>query len=89
MPTIDFSRWRTRADEVLGFSDWVQALRAWVFLGSDIFAWEIAQCIGWEQEIQMAVLKPAQQTRSARILGISHSDIQRFPEGKHHAASLY
>eukprot|EP00435_Cladocopium_sp_Y103_P062537 s1579_g24.t1 len=45
MPTIDFSRWRNRADEVLGFSDWVQALRAWVSLGSDVFAWEISQCI--------------------------------------------
>jgi hypothetical protein len=29
---IDFSPWRTRAEEVLGFSDWVQALRAWVYL---------------------------------------------------------
>ena len=45
MPTVDFRNWKTRADEVLGFSDWVQALRAWVSLGSDIFAWEIAQCI--------------------------------------------
>ena len=44
MPVIDFSKWRTRADEVLGFSDYVQALRAWVSLGSDIFAWEISQC---------------------------------------------
>ena len=30
MPTVDFRNWKTRADEVLGFSDWVQALRAWV-----------------------------------------------------------
>ena len=30
MPTVDFRNWRTRADEVLGFSDWVQALRALV-----------------------------------------------------------
>ena len=81
MPTIDFSRWRTRADEVLGFSDWVQALRAWVFLGSDIFAWEIAQCIGWEQEIQMAVLKPAQQTRSARLLAFLTQTFKDFPRG--------
>ena len=70
LPTVDFRNWRTRADEVLGFSDWVQALRAWVSLGSDIFAWEIAQSIGWEQEIHMSVLKPAQQTRSARLLAI-------------------
>jgi hypothetical protein len=81
MPTIDFSRWRTRADEVLGFSDWVQALRAWVFLGSDIFAWEIAQCIGWEQEIHMSVLKPAQQTRSARLLAILIQTFKDFPRG--------
>ena len=35
MPTVDFRNWRNRADEVLGFSDWVQALRAWVSLGSE------------------------------------------------------
>jgi hypothetical protein len=84
MPTIDFShfsRWRTRADEVLGFSDWVQALRAWVFLGSDVFAWEIAQCIGWEQEIHMAVLRPAQQTRSARLLAIPIQTFKDFARG--------
>ena len=84
MPTIDFShfsRWRTRADEVLGFSDWVQALRAWVSLGSDVFAWEIAQCIGWEQEIHMAVLRPAQQTRSARLLAIPIQTFKDFARG--------
>ena len=81
MPTIDFSKWRNRADEVLGFSDWVQALRAWVSLGSDIFAWEISQCIGWEQEIHMAVLKPAQQTRSARLLAILIQTFKDFPRG--------
>ena len=69
------------ADEVLGFSDWVQALRAWVSLGSDIFAWEIAQCIGWEQEIHMSVLKPAQQTRSARLLAILIQTFKDFPRG--------
>ena len=81
MPTVDFRNWRTRADEVLGFSDWVQALRAWVSLGSDIFAWEIAQCIGWEQEIHMSVLKPAQQTRSARLLAILIQTFKDFPRG--------
>ena len=81
MPTVDFRNWKTRADEVLGFSDWVQALRAWVSLGSDIFAWEIAQCIGWEQEIHMSVLKPAQQTRSARLLAILIQTFKDFPRG--------
>ena len=81
MPTIDFGKWRNRADEVLGFSDYVQALRAWVSLGSDIFAWEISQCIGWEQEIHMSVLKPAQQTRSARLLAILIQTFKDFPRG--------
>ena len=81
MPTIDFSRWRTRAEEVLGFSVWVQALRAWVSLGSDIFAWEIAQCIGREQEIHIPVLKPSQQTRSARLLAILIQMFEDFPRG--------
>ena len=81
MPTIDFSRWRTRAEEVLGFSVWVQELRAWVSLGSDIFAWEIAQCIGREQEIHMSVLKPSQQTRSARLLAILIQMFEDFPRG--------
>eukprot|EP00435_Cladocopium_sp_Y103_P041939 s1599_g11.t1 len=81
MPTIDLSKWRNRADEVLGFSDWVQSLRAWVSLGSDIFAWEISQSIGWEQEIHMAVLKPAQQTRSARLLAILIQTFKDLPRG--------
>ena len=81
MPIIDCSRWRTRAEEVLQFSDWVQALRAWVSLGSDIFAWEIATCIGWEQEFHMSVLRPAQQTRSARLLAIFIQTFKDFPMG--------
>ena len=44
MKSLDFRTGFRRY--VLGFS-----------LGSDIFAWEIAQCIGWEQEIHMSVLK--------------------------------
>ena len=87
MPTVDFRNWKTRADEVLGFSDSVQALRAWVSLGSDIFAREIAQCIGWEQEIHVSVLKPAQQTRSACLLAILIQAFKDF-QGEHYAASL-
>ena len=81
MPTIDFENWRTRADEVLRFSDYVQTFGAWVSLGSDIFAWEISQCIGWEQEIQMSVLKSAQQTRSVRLLAILIQTFKDFPRG--------
>ena len=65
----------------LDFRSGFQALRAWVSLGSDIFAWEIAQCIGREQEIHMPVLKPSQQTRSARLLAILIQMFEDFPRG--------
>ena len=79
MPTIEFSKWKSRQDEILGFADYVSSLKAWVSLGSDVFAWEIECCLSWTQEIHMSALKPQQQVRSARLLAILIQTFQNHP----------
>ena len=80
MLTVDFRNWRTRADEVLRFSDWVQALRAWV-------SWEVTSLPGIRDSY---VCAEARSTDSKCASSCNpYSDVQGFPKGEHHAASLY
>ena len=90
-PTVDYSAWKTREDEVLGFTSYVQELVAWASQGSVQFGREIEQSTHWPTSIAWSTLGVDQQSRAVRLSAIlkatfgSHGRIavmiQSFQEG--------
>ena len=45
LPTIDFSSWKDRISEALGFLTWMEKLTSWVGLGSEVFPNELMHAV--------------------------------------------
>ena len=90
-PTVDYSSWKSREDEVLGFTSFVQELVAWASQGSVQFGREIEQSTHWPSSIAWSSLSVDHQSRAVRLSAIlkatfgSHGRIavmiQSFQEG--------
>ena len=90
-PTVDCSSWKSREDEVLGFTSFVQELVAWASQGSVQFGREIEQSTHWPTSIAWSSLSVDQQSRAVRLSAILKATfgthgriavmIQSFQEG--------
>ena len=90
-PTVDYSSWKPREDEVLGFTSFVQELVAWASQGSVQFGREIEQSTHWPTSIAWSSLSVDQQSRAVRLSAILKATfgthvrtavmIQSFQEG--------
>ena len=69
-PTVDYSAWKSREDEVLGFTSFVQELVAWASQGSVQFGREIEQSTHWPSSIAWSSLSVDQQSRAVRLSAI-------------------
>ena len=89
--TVDYSSWKSREDEVLGFTSFVQELVAWASQGSVQFGREIEQSTHWPTSIAWSSLSVDQQSRAVRLSAILKATfgthgriaimIQSFQEG--------
>ena len=89
--TVDYSSWKSREDEVLGFTSFVQELVAWASQGSVQFGREIEQSTHWPTSISWSSLSVDQQSRAVRLSAILKATfgthgriaimIQSFQEG--------
>ena len=72
LPVIDFSSWKDRISEALGFLTWMEKLTSWVGLGSEVFPNELAHAVRTKDESVLAQdrLTVEQQKRSIRLLHI-------------------
>ena len=72
LPTIDFTSWKDRTSEALGFLTWMEKLTSWVGLGSEVFPNELRHAIRTKDEeiLGQDRLTVEQQKRSIRLLHI-------------------
>ena len=72
LPVIDFSFWKDRISEALGFLTWMEKLTSWVGLGSEVFPNELTHAVRTKDESVLAQdrLTVEQQKRSIRLLHI-------------------
>ncbi|CAE7031611.1 unnamed protein product [Symbiodinium natans] len=68
VPTIDFSSWKDRISEALGFLTWMEKLTSWVGLGSEVFPNELMHAVKTHDEtrLQQDQLTVEQQKRSTQ-----------------------
>ena len=80
MPLPDFSKWsKSRQEEILCFSEYMNQFKSWIALASDTFAFEIESAIRHPEELHMGGLKPAQQVRSSRLLAMLQQIFTPYP----------
>ena len=72
LPTIDFSAWKDRISEALGFLTWMEKLTSWVGLGSEVFPDELMHAVKTQDESRLKQdrLTVEQQKRSTRLMHI-------------------
>ena len=72
LPTIDFSSWKDRISEALGFLTWMEKLTSWVGLGSGVFPNELMRAVKTQDEsmLKQDRLTVEQQKRSTRLMHI-------------------
>ena len=72
LPTIDFSSWKDRISEALGFLTWMEKLTSWVGLGSEVFPNELMHAVKIQEESRLKQdrLTVGQQKRSTRLMHI-------------------
>ena len=72
LPTIDFSSWKDRISEVLGFLTWMEKLTSWVGLGSEVFPNELMHAVKTQDESRLMQdrLTVEPQKRSTRLMHI-------------------
>ena len=72
LPTIDFSSWKDRISEALGFLTWMEKLTSWVGLGSEVFPNELMHAVKTQEESRLKQdrLTVEQQKRSTRLMHI-------------------
>ena len=72
LPTIDFSSWKDRISEALGFLTWMEKLTSWVGLGSEVFPNELMHAVKTQDEstLKQDRLTVEQQKRSTRLMRI-------------------
>ncbi|CAE7839740.1 unnamed protein product [Symbiodinium sp. CCMP2592] len=72
LPIIDFSSWKDRISEALGFLTWMEKLTSWVGLGSEVFPNELMHAVRTKDEgvLGQDRLTVEQQKRSIRLLHI-------------------
>ena len=80
MPLPDFSKWsKSRQEEILCFSEYMNQFKSWIALASDTFAFEIESAIRHPEELHMGGLKPAQQVRASRLLAMLQQIFTPYP----------
>ena len=72
LPVIDFTSWKDRISEALGFLTWMEKLTSWVGLGSEVFPNELMHAVRTKDEEVLGQdrLTVEQQKRSIRLLHI-------------------
>ena len=72
LPVIDFTSWKDRISEALGFLTWMEKLTSWVGLGSEVFPNELMHAVRTKDEAVLGqdMLTVEQQKRSIRLLHI-------------------
>ncbi|CAE7236175.1 unnamed protein product [Symbiodinium sp. CCMP2592] len=72
LPVIDFTSWKDRISEALGFLTWMEKLTSWVGLGSEVFPNELMHAVRTKDEgvLGQDRLTVEQQKRSIRLLHI-------------------
>ena len=72
LPVIDFTSWKDRISEALGFLTWMEKLTSWVGLGSEVFPNELMHAVRTKDEAVLGQdrLTVEQQKRSIRLLHI-------------------
>ena len=66
-PTVNHKGWKTREDEVLGFTSYLQELSSWASQGSVKFGREIELSSRWIDPIIWSRLSNEQQNRAVRL----------------------
>jgi len=66
-PTVNHKAWKTREDEVLGFTSYLQELSSWASQGSVKFGREIELSSRWIDPIIWSRLSNEQQNRAVRL----------------------
>ena len=69
-PTPKVELWKTREQEVLGFSEYVMQLSQWASQASLVFGHEIEWAVKCQSEILSATMDQGQLSRSSRLLAI-------------------
>ena len=86
-PVANHKNWKSREDEVLGWSAYLQELSSWAAQGSVKFGREIEQSSRWLEPIRWSRLSGEQQNRSVRLCAllrtafIDHGRISLMIEG--------
>ena len=86
-PVPSHEAWKSREDEILGWSSYVQELVGWATLGSVEFGREIEQASRWPTPITWTSLTKSQQARAVRLFSIlrtafgSHGRISLLIQG--------
>ena len=83
LPECKHHEWKSRAQETLGFLDYLTDLASWTGLGSNAFPFEILAAIKEKNEIVWERMSEEQITRSIRLLSILKASF-----GNHARASL-
>ena len=79
LPKCEHGTWKTREQEILGFTGYVQSLRSWVALASDTFGWELESALSWPHELLLVESETCTQLRSARLLAILTQAFAEYP----------
>ena len=86
-PVANHKTWKSREDEVLGWSAYLQELSSWAAQGSVKFGREIEQSSRWLEPIRWSKLSGEQQNRAVRLCAllraafIDHGRISLMIEG--------
>ena len=67
-PTVNFSSWKTRDEEFLGFTSFVQELVAWASRGFVRLGREIEQSAHWRSSIAWTMLSVDPQSKAVRLI---------------------
>ena len=90
-PTVNHKAWKSREEEILGWSVYLQELSSWASQGSVKFGREIEQSSRWLEPINWSRLSSDQQNRAVRLCALLNAAfaehgrislmIQGFQEG--------
>ena len=69
-PTPKCETWKTREDEILGMSLYLEELVSWINQGSVDYGREVAQAARWPTQVNWTSLTRSQQTRGVRLFSL-------------------